>query len=1597
MKHTFKNKFLKNHLLWLIAIFFCCIGLNAMSPCMTVHASYIDEGEALDSYPIPGLQFSEHAGMKASIHGNPLYCTQKGYPFRSMVSEMQMLRGATGGTTTGSKDGKFSFIVGYLDKFNGMRDYPEYYRGWGVWEMNSDFTDAALVDNSNAPSSDERSEDFERYKLPDEAYADDENSKYANRYQNTGNVRRFIDEVGGIVPDDWTATNTFTSLLTGHEGTRDTFPVRMKKISYTEAGYDMPRVYAGGMMDYYVWEGYGTPNSEYDYDTRFRVTQAITWALEKNKITSMGYDGSLIRVIYNQGADELVQKYIKTYYESMKLYRQVVWKTTNMRQVPSFSRRINGNGYNKPIKLYWDETQKLYTATVSDQNGVLDYFDFELPGCTVTNNGDGTLTISTPNQIPTPVTSKESQSKIEPPDGVFKLPVFYRWTHEGTTRSFTYTVMRAKGRWFNDAEGRNGQAEGYEGDDHRQTRGRLQAAEAHSLDYAPRCSWYCTTPWNKVTHCTMAVNYCFGRPNCGKSEHSHGRDCYGITCGNHSVLHSHTKACEGRTCNRESHSHSEECHSHDRESDKCHNCYQNKDGTEYIECQHQWTCPYILKEKAVGYATVLNTVMPNTGEDACDWQFGCSKLHYEAVTKTVEGQYADWQDMIEYAEGRKIIDPELCYIQVETVPHEFPAETDAEILLIADNPEWNNLTYNLVSDLYGTIKPIKYADHVRVGEKYHLKYIYSYKGASKGFKINFTLQNKPYYQYSYLARMYAPQNAQTIYGLRTASQGVRGGSIVTVPHAVLDIDPTKIKIRGLYSTPETAYTANGAYTWDSKDTWNDSVKLDALTTDQFDDNYNNMAADDYVGANVIGGGGEKILSSNKADEKTKFSVSKKDDEMLAIWEYDTKPEVFSSALISATAYIEIEKNDNFTQTYYDEAYNYAKDSMPPTILTNWNYDKNAIGDHNNAGGVGYFSSEYSDPNGTQTTTPIPSHTIFTRNNEYMTYALRNKVWQSDLDIQVSNFKQNTGAGITQHIMQGRENEKKLDWHAVNYNLYYTIDVVNPKAAMYESKQKVHDGMRETPEVKTTNYDTSGDVNEFDINTKISWYASGAAKTSASEGSTTTTDHIKTGRTYIQREIPTVLATMENRSRESMRFTIYPNFDRLIYEDHYTGVTESGTEAARRVGVFAKSDYYPSNEQSAASDIYSAMNPNSARPLNIQGSDNVPDMEHQSDDVLRHKKPTTSFNIRLSNGQSATVRDSDTKGFTEHYFRFNEGSRNNRYAFPSHRRSITFYKYSKTSYDGLQGMEGAIGSSGASQTESYYISQVLFKSNYTTKYKKELQEKGAKYVEDKVKTTSGDYVTDSWIDMANQNKFAIVSAGQGFELRVTVKYENSKLTQYLARYFEADDAQNDNDSVGTQNQRYHIGMTGKEARQFCNISALIGTDGRDAPYYKASERAYISHESILDKLAVSLVTGSNVYNDLYCFMSDNPNTVYSYSGIYDTPVIFERDIKYSEDYSVTTVTYTMCVSKANGIASSMQKMKFYTDQLAPDKKTPGIVEGNYDVLLNKEHSVTLWTPIVAATPLAYPNESAERYIGDAIELGYTIKTTAVDDSIVHIIQ
>lgn len=1525
MKNKCKIRFLY------ILLFSMLILLFSMKP---IKASAASSGYSIS---IDALTFDDHRGMYARIYVNGqwhyIYCIQRGYPFRSAVSDLQMVNATIIDIDGNEYSGTIAKNIRhmFLDTDGSVL---QYFIGWGSYEINGDHTNARQVSTDGAPSSKAWQETFTEFG------DDDEDDFYNNRYQGTGEVRKWTEEI-------WPA-------ITGHEGSVEPQATRMKQITYQQAGLDMSQVYAMAMTNYYVWEDPDTVG--YSETAKYQVKQAMDWSTQFGFVKTMGMTGYELRLIYQDSVanwsthhysgscDGFIQYHIGNQYEAMKLYRQVVWKTTNMRQRPSFASE-NPNTC-EPIRLYWDADQNAYTATVADANGVLKYFDFEISGVTCTDNGNGTLTIKSTNAINGNLTSLQKASKLEPADGIFKMPNYYRWNLEGTQVTFKYSMLWPSSEGIGvtglieTEQTRNAGISGFEG-----------TVYFHSHDYTPACNWYChedrlTLDEENLTHCEGLgnVNSCTHEMNAGwenghNTRHDHTAECglapYYSTC-----THENNAGWVGPRYTR--HEHRDECHTHT------------------VKCYHVYSCPY---ENNRGSNKYWNG-QPNDWmtEDECDPWWCCGKEHYDVIENTITGTYIDWQDMNGvYATGQKIIDPTYAYIKVTTVPHTFPAETDTEILLVADNDEWNDLTYTMPNG-----QTVKHASHVRVGEKFHLKYVYSYIGGSKGFRIETSLDNKTYYQYNYLSRMQSPQNAIAIYNLRTGvglPEGSFLASTLGVPSAKLVIDKTPITIRGIYTTPETPYPSGG-YTYDSGANWNDSVYLDALTESQYDSGYSVKAVGD-------------ITSSNGSSMLTDFTVSKSNNQICAVWVYDTEPEVFTSALIYGTAYIQVGENKNYSKSYYNEAYSYGADQTWPYYL----------GEHNNVGGVGYFSYGQSGE-------LIPSHTVYTQNNEYNTYAIRNKVWQSDIDIKVSNFVQNTGAGITEHIYQGRGRSN----HDLNYNLYYTIDVENPKATIYEDKQKVHDGISNS-DTHTYNYNTTSDVYEFDVNNIISWGSTGASQTSASFGNTTVVDHIKTGRTYIQREIPTVLITMTAGQKETMTFSIYPNHDRLVYEDYYSGVSISGGSTDRRVSVSAKSNYYPPNEKTASSDIYAAMNPtlSDMQPQNINGANNVPDEYHQNDNALQHPGTKTSFSIKLSNGQIKTVSDSNTKTYTQYDFEYNPSNRTNKVTFPGRRTSVMFFKYSKTDYsyngNAVQSAVGEFKGANKAQTESYYISQVLFKSNYTSKYKKELEAQGADYIEE---FDSYGNLTDAWIDMVNQNKYAIVAAGQGFELKVTVKYENSLLTQYLARYFGTDDAKSDVIGASERVNHNYVDVPAN-SRQFCNISSLTGRDGRNAPYYKSTSRAYVSSYSTLDRLAVNLVTGANVFNDLYCFMSDNPNTVYSYSGIYGTPVIFDRSIKYSDDFAVTTVTYTMRVSEQNGIASNMQNMKFYTNQLAPDKKSPGIVEGMYDVANKGEHSLKIWTPVIAATPFDYPNAMQERYLGDAIELGYTIKTTGADDSIVHIVQ
>ena len=752
------------------------------------------------------------------------------------------------------------------------------------------------------------------------------------------------------------------------------------------------------------------------------------------------------------------------------------------------------------------------------------------------------------------------------------------------------------------------------------------------------------------------------------------------------------------------------------------------------ECYHKYYCPSYNGTDTASVTT--EEPLYFSYDDCCNEVWDCEKSHIKLASvpyPSISVQYQDWQDIISfYGEGdEQFVDPIYAYIAVTTDEHTYPCETDVEIQLI---------------DQDGNV-----ATHVKVGELYKLRYTYTYTGASKGFKIEKGSASKVYYHFYYHTRMQSPNNTERLNNLKYYSNT----ATELVPHSTLYIEPTPVRILGAYTTAETAYP-DKMYNYNSGNDWDDSIYLDALTEETYDDNYTNKTDAEIASSSV-----------NTSPHKKSVTAEKSNGVLTVTWIYETDYEVFTSAVVNAAAYIYVGEDFNYSSTYFDEKYNYGE------------YE-----DHNYVGGMGYFSAD-------QDGNPINSHIITTRNSEYPTYSVKNKLWQSDIDIIISNIVQNTGAGITEPILQNRDSQSTT--HDVNYNLYYTVIVDNPRANIYWNKIRVYEGERyETSDSSV--YDTSSDMYEFDLNTLISWEASGGSVNwPGAIGSTVVVDHVKTGTTYIQREIPTVLNVLAS-DKALMTMNVHLNHDRLIYEDAYSGVSLTGSETDRRIVLTLHDSSYSNNEQSAVSYIYSAMNPNERvmQPQNISGSGNVPnssDDEHMTYGT-NGAAGRTSFSIKLSNGEIKTVTDSNTKSYKQYDFTFNTDLRSNKVTFVHPRMSAMFYKYSNTnySYNGdVQSATGVFVQNDKQQRESYYISQVLFKSNYTTKYQKELEAQGAEYVKDTAHTANGNHVTNAWIDMVNQNKFAIVSAGQGFEIRVTVKYENSLLTQYLARYFGYDDA------------------------------------------------------------------------------------------------------------------------------------------------------------------------------------------------------------------
>lgn len=80
------------------------------------------------SISLTGINFDNHRSMKATIDGKPVFCIQYGYPFRSKVSDLQMVNGSVRG-----HEGTIADNVRYLLFYTDKDWKSEYFRGWGSW------------------------------------------------------------------------------------------------------------------------------------------------------------------------------------------------------------------------------------------------------------------------------------------------------------------------------------------------------------------------------------------------------------------------------------------------------------------------------------------------------------------------------------------------------------------------------------------------------------------------------------------------------------------------------------------------------------------------------------------------------------------------------------------------------------------------------------------------------------------------------------------------------------------------------------------------------------------------------------------------------------------------------------------------------------------------------------------------------------------------------------------------------------------------------------------------------------------------------------------------------------------------------------------------------------------------------------------------------------------------------------------------------------------------------------------------------------------------------------------------------------------------
>ncbi len=152
----------------------------------------------------------------------------------------------------------------------------------------------------------------------------------------------------------------------------------------------------------FQWNSGSSWSKESSENYKWAVTQLMVWAIMKGSVT---FDKNGIASIPTSVDKDMETAAPHSYNPSgmLSYYREVKDKLVKLRQVPSFASK---NRNDIPlITLKWDGSQ--YSASVTDKNGVLERFDFQVDGVTIAKSGN-TLKLSCLEPITSPKNSKAS-------------------------------------------------------------------------------------------------------------------------------------------------------------------------------------------------------------------------------------------------------------------------------------------------------------------------------------------------------------------------------------------------------------------------------------------------------------------------------------------------------------------------------------------------------------------------------------------------------------------------------------------------------------------------------------------------------------------------------------------------------------------------------------------------------------------------------------------------------------------------------------------------------------------------------------------------------------------------------------------------------------------------------------------------------------------------------------------------------------------------------------------------------------------------------------------------------------------------------------